>query len=174
MNKNNMETIITDSINSKSTFRVYFNYEENYYYYFPLQQNKEFFLGAEEIDFQINGFSIRRKQDIKSISDRDDLVNQILKNEHIFNEQLSPEIDISSWEKIFGSLKQRDKNIIIENEYSDFFWIGKIVSFTSESVNLLEFDADGIWEESPTSILYADITSVSFETRYIKYFSKYV
>jgi hypothetical protein len=36
------------------------------------------------------------------------------------------------------------------------------------------FDADGIWDEEPTEILFSNVTSVTFGSRYVEVFSKYV
>jgi len=36
------------------------------------------------------------------------------------------------------------------------------------------FDADGIWSEEPVKIGYNIVTSITFNSRYVDVFSKYV
>lgn len=36
------------------------------------------------------------------------------------------------------------------------------------------FDADGIWGKSPIKIPYAEITNITFSSRYIEIFSKHL
>ena len=70
-----------------------------------------------------------------------------------------------------------NRTIIVEEEHlneDSHFAIGCIPTVDSDHMLLQRFDADGIWDEEPTQIFYADITSVSFGTRYINVFSKYL
>ena len=77
-----------------------------------------------------------------------------------------------------NKLKEQNKNIIIENEKAEeddySFVIGRIIKATKTKVVMQHFDADGIWEEELYEIPYSKITSVSFDTRYVNVFSKYL
>ena len=57
--------IIEEGVNFQQLCRVFFKYEEAYRYYFPLKTGEKLFLGAEEDDFIIDGYSVRRFRDIK-------------------------------------------------------------------------------------------------------------
>ena len=76
------------------------------------------------------------------------------------------------------SLKEKNINIIIENEKAkeneDSFIIGRIIKATKTKVVMQHFDADGIWEEEFYEVPYTKITSISFGTRYVETFSKYL
>ena len=85
----------------------------------------------------------------------------------------APGIDISSWQSIFNSLRECGEWAIVENENEEIFHIGIILKAGKNKLTMREFDADGKWQEE-TKIPYKEITSVSFKTRYIKNFRKYL
>lgn len=174
MNRNNLLKILKNCEKNKEIVRLYFKYEDNYYYYIPLKIKEGFFLGAVEDDFLLDGYSVRRIKDIKSAELRDDLTSTIIKKEAILEKLVIPEIDLNSWENIFYSLSKVNKNIIIEDEYNEEFWIGKIIDINRDYVLFKYFDADGIWSEEPVKIGYNIVTSITFNSRYVDVFSKYV
>ena len=59
-----------------------------------------------------------------------------------------------------------------EDDYP--FLIGRIIKATKTKVVMQHFDADGIWQEELYEVPYTKITSVSFGTRYVDTFSKYL
>lgn len=69
-------------------------------------------------------------------------------------------------------------NIIVEKESLNDdeceFAIGKIVKVLKTKVIFKGFDADGVWQEDFYEIPYSQITSVTFASRYVDVFSKYV
>lgn len=174
MNRNNLLKILKNCEKNKEVVRIYLKYEDNYYYYIPLKINEEFFLGTEEDDFLLDGYSIRRIKDIESVEPRDDLTSTIIKKEGLLENLVIPEIDLNSWENIFSSLSKINQNIIIEDEYNEEFWIGKIIDVNRDYVLFKHFDADGIWSEEPIKIGYNIVTSIAFNSRYVDVFSKYV
>ena len=60
---------------------------------------------------------------------------------------ITPDIDISSWETIFNSIKKLDINLIVEKESLDDeeceFVIGRIEKVNKNSSQVRHFDADG-------------------------------
>ena len=178
MKKSEIKEIINRSIEQRNLCRIYCRYHLNYWYYFPLISNDKLLLGAEEYDFIINGYTIRRYVDITKVEIKDDKCIEILQSEGIVNSIKIPSIDISNWETVFSSLHKMDKNIIVEkeslNEDECKFVIGRIDRVYKKFVYVYHFDADGIWQEEPYRIPYTEITSVSFGTRYVETFSKYI
>lgn len=89
-----------------------------------------------------------------------------------------PTVDISNWETIFNSLKDLNSNIIVEKESLKDdeceFIIGRIDRVYKKFAYVYHFDADGIWQDEPFRIPYTEITSISFGTRYVETFSKYL
>ncbi|MBZ9685330.1 hypothetical protein G9F72_003065 [Clostridium estertheticum] len=178
MTKSEIKEIVNRSIEQRNLCRVFFRYDVNYRYYFPLISNDKLFLGAEEDDFILDGYSIRRYVDVTKVQIKEDKCVEILKSEGIIESIKTPNIDISNWETVFATLKKMNKNIIVECEslFEDEceFVIGRIDSVFKKFAYVCHFDADGIWQEEPFKIPYTGITSVTFGTRYVETFSKYL
>ena len=89
-----------------------------------------------------------------------------------------PQINITDWHSVFSSLAEMGFNIIVEKEsliYDECeFAIGKIDKVLKTKVLFKHFDADGIWQDECYEIPYSQITSVTFASRYVDVFSKYV
>lgn len=58
MTKAEMKEMVKRCIEQRNLCRMFLRYHENYWYYFPLVSNDKLFLGAEEDDFIIDGYSI--------------------------------------------------------------------------------------------------------------------
>lgn len=178
MNKAKIIKRIKNSIQEPAMCRCYFHYDNNYYYYFPLKLSTKLFLGVEEDDFLLDGYSIRRLKDLDKIEIRDDKCLEMAKAEGLIEQLSAPDIDIESWKTVFLSLQKKDKNIIIRHEDIDEseykFAIGRIENILDKKVVFHTFDADGIWQEDLLEIPFESITSVTAESRYINVFSKYL
>lgn len=159
-------------LNSYNFGRCYFKYDVYYRYFYILDCTEKIFLGAEEDDFLLNGFHIRRISDMKKIEIKNDLCVKINRENNLLENIEKPDIDLSSWNKIFKSLKKLNCFIIIENEYLGMFYIGSIEKAKKNSVVFHPFDADGIWFDS-VEIPYRKITNVIFGDRYSKGFEEY-
>jgi hypothetical protein len=158
--------------------RMSFRYGLNDFYCFPLLSNEKLFLGIEEDDFLLDGYSIRRYADLTKLQTKDDKCLEILKREGIIDQITTPDVDISSWEAVFTSLQKLHRNIIVERENlkeeERLFVIGRIERVFRKFAYVRYFDPNGVWEDEPDKILYTQITSVSFGTRYVDIFSKYL
>ena len=178
MNKADMIDLLQRSAEQKTLLRLYLKYDAYYSYWFPFGASPKLFLAAKEDDFIIDGFSIRRISDIKKIELKDDKCNEILKAEKVLDRLSAPEIDLTDWHSAFLSLQKLDKNIIIQHESLEEkewdYWIGRIEKVLKTKVVFRHFDADGIWQEEPYEIPFSRITSVTFDSRYVNVFSKYV
>ncbi len=178
MNRLEIKEFINSAIEPKKMCRIFFKYNYNYSYHFPLNVSDKLFLCANEDDFILNGFSIRRFRDIKKVEFKNDKCEEIIKREGILDNIKVPQIDITDWHSTFSSLSKLDMNIIVEKESLDEdeweFAIGKIVKVLKSKVIFKHFDADGIWQEENYEIPYSQITSVTFASRYVNIFSKYV
>lgn len=178
MTKAKIKEIVNNSVSQRNLCRMFFRYDVNYRYFYPLIANDKLFLGTEEDDFLLNGYAIRRFVDIKKVQIKDDKCIDILKREGVESSIQTPNIDISNWENVFKSLHKLNRNIIIEKESLDEkdweFAIGRIDRIFKKFVYFYHFDAEGVWLEEPYKIPYTDITTVSFGTRYVDIFSKYV
>ena len=178
MKKSDIKLLINNSVEQRKLCSVKFDYDDITWFVFPLSANDKLFLCANEADFIINGYSIRRFKDVKETEYQEGKILSMIKSEGILEKLIIPEIDMTDWQTIFASLKEQNKNIIVENEKAVenecSFVIGKIIKATKTKVVMQHFDAEGIWEEELYEIPYSKITSVSFGTRYVETFSKYI
>ena len=106
------------------------------------------------------------------------MCDQIIEKERLFSAVKIPDVNVDTWKSAFEGLKALDRNVIVEKETADGtndeFTIGRIQKICKDFVYVLHFDADGIWQDKPYKIKYSDITSVTFESRYVTVFSKYI
>lgn len=176
MRKSDIKDIVEKAINPRGLCQVLMKYNTYYELGFPIAVSDKLFLVANEHDFILDGFTINRFRDVKEAQIVEDKYLEIAKGEGLVDSIEIPDINISDWYSVFVSLQKRDKNIIVENEYDEdsFFAIGRINKVTKTKVYLEHFDADGIWEKELWGIPFTQITSVSFGTRYVEIFSKYI
>jgi hypothetical protein len=115
---------------------------------------------------------------LKSVRAKDDKCGEILKQEGVIDNVTIPLISVESWQSVFEDLQRAYENVITEieslNDNESDFVIGRIVKSGKQFVCIRHFDADGVWDSEPRKLAYADITSVTFSSRYIRMFSKYL
>lgn len=179
MKKSEISELITTHINNMRLF----NYERKRCfnsrdYGVFLYRSEKLILVQNENDFMLDGFSIIRFKDISDISLKGDFYEAILQKEGLIDKKNNPQIRLESWQTVFQDLMETRNNIIIENESisdDDFeFGIGKIEKVYRNSVHIRHFDAEGRWEKYSLIIPYSKITKVTFDSRYVNVFSKYV
>lgn len=173
MKKSKIVKRLSESITPHRMCRVFMDYDGEWYInYFPLKVNEKFFLGAVEFDFQLDGFRICPVSMISKAKIRKDKCLEIDVSEGVVDQLYTPKVNISGWKQIFRSLKEMNRYITVGVE--DFDYIGAIVGIKKHSVILKVFDADGVWQDEPVKIRFKDIQMVSFASRYVDVFSKYV
>lgn len=153
-------------------------YNKDDYHFFPLIMSEKLLLGAQEEEFQLNGCSIRRLQDVEKVKILDNFCGHISTKEAGVDVENVPKVDISDWFSAFTSLEKLGKIIIVEkeslHEKNHMFAIGKIEKVCRKHVCLRYFGPDGIWDDEQWKISYDDITSVTIGSRYAEVFSKYL
>lgn len=178
MTKKNIKEIVRKCMEERLLCRACFKYHTSYWYLFPLAMNETLFLSAGENDFIIDGYQIRRFRDIKKAETKNDFLHKIFLAEHVIDSITVPEVDICDWESVFRSLHIRNKNVIIETESlidsECEFTIGRIEKVFRRFAYVRHFDADGNWQDTPYKIPYNEITSLTFNSRYVDFYSKYV
>ena len=178
MTKTKIKELINIGLTQKKLCRVFLRYDAYYRYYFPLICSDKLFLGAEEDDFILDGYCIRRFKDVTKAQIKNDMCNKILELEGITDNLTAPDVDLENWEAIFKSLYKQNYNVIVEKESLDDdeseFVIGRIEKVYKRFAYVRHFDADGIWQPKPYKIPYVEITSITFASRYINVFSKYL
>ncbi len=178
MTKQEMKRIVNECMSKRSLCRTYFHYDPAYWYFFPLLADDKLFLSMEEDDFILDGYSIRRFRDMTKAEIKADKCADIFIKEAVIDSIVVPDVDISTWDRAFSSLQSIGKNVIVESEDIDreesWFIIGRIEKVYKSCCYVRHFDADGIWQDEPNRIEYGEITSVTFDSRYVNVFSKYV
>ncbi len=173
-----MREVLQESAARRQVCNVYFWYDRNYWNLIPLAMGDELFLSAEEDDFILDGYTIRRFRDLDDVVAKDDKCTEILQKEGVLATLQTPEVGIASWEQAFKDLQRLGGNVIVEVARPDAdefdFTIGRIEIILKQSVFVRHFDADGVWQDRPVKIYYGDITSVTFASRYVSVFSKYL
>lgn len=178
MTKTQIKELINSAVNSRKPCSVHLKYDAYYRYYFPLLVSDKLFLGAEEDDFILDGFHVRRFKDAIKAEIKSDKYLEIITAEGILDNLEIPDVDVTDWYSVFMSLSKMKKNVIVECEDEDpnkaGFAIGKILKVCKNKVYIKHFDADGVWENEPVEIPFSEITLVTFGSRYVETFSKYV
>lgn len=178
MTKQEIKEIMRKAAAEKKVANVFMRYNENYYNLIPLLVSDKLFLAINEDDFIFDGYRISRFVDVKKVRVKDDMCDQIIEKEGLLSTIKIPNVKVDTWKSSFEGLKALGRNVIVEKETADGtddeFTIGKIQKVYNDFVYMLHFDADGIWQDDPYKIKYSDITSVTFESRYVTIFSKYI
>ena len=173
-----MREVLQESAVKRQVCNVYFWYDRNYWNLIPLTLGDELFLSAEEDDFIVDGYTIRRFHDLDDVVAKDDKCTEILQKECVLAALPVPPVGVASWEQAFKDLQRLGGNVIVEVARPDGdefdFIIGRIEIILKQSVFVRHFDADGVWQDRPVKIYYGDITSVTFDSRYVSIFSKYL
>ena len=178
MTKKEIKKLIESAVSSRKLCGVTLKFDNRNSYVIPLSFGEKMFLSAVEEDFLLDGYSIRRFRDVTKAVLAGDMYQRIIKSEGLLDNLKAPDVDMTDWNSVFTSLSKINKNVIVESEDEDWeksgFAIGKILKVCKNKVYLKHFDADGIWENKPVEIPFSEITSVTFGSRYVETFSKYV
>ena len=178
MNLADKRNLLRESKGTYNLCKCVFSYTPNSAWYFYIVDcTDKLFYGAAEQDFILNGFEIRRISDLKKIEIMDIGYAKINEENKLLADLKKPQLDLSSWQTVFESLKALNVYVIIENENTkedlDFFHIGYIKDVKESCVIFSSFDADGEWTEN-IIIPYSKITTVTFNDRYSTTWRKYL
>lgn len=173
-----IRAVIGECVRGKKLMRAYFEYSDESFYLFPLLMGDGWFLSADENEFILNGYSVRRIADIDEAEIVDGLEFEILQREGVAGQLTVPLVDITRPESIFRSLAALRVNVIVDDEDCEdpaaAYTIGRIEKVCKSCVYIRHFDAEGVWEAEPRRIQYGDFTSITFGSRYVEYFSRYI
>lgn len=168
---------LEEAVASRGSLRLCFDYEDEASFLYPLAVGEHLFLGMEEFDFQLDGFTVRRLRDVEELEPVSGKYREIAVGEGLPEQLHTPCVELSHWGAVFTSLRRLGHCVIVERAYLEEghpFAVGLIRAVREDRVELLAFDADGVWEPEPWTIAFEDITSVTFDSQYIRVFSKYL
>lgn len=178
MKKFEITAVLEEACKQTLLCRMFLKADPNCYNCFPLKKSEDLFLYMDEQDFRLDGYVVRRIKDVVEISSKVDLTNDILESEGVTSEIKKIDIDISTWDRVLSYLSEKRCNAIFESEDRNSgqidFVIGRIEKKDDRYLFVRGFDVNGQWDEKPTRIAYSELVSVSFGTRYVEIFSKYL
>ena len=174
MKKQEKVDLIKSCIGTQAFLRMYFRYDENYWYYYPHAVSDTLVLGQEEDDFLLNGYQVRKLSHLQKVEVKNDLCIEINQWCGVTAQLADPGVAIGSWYELFSSLADREGFVIVQNDFDDRFAIGLIREVRKSRVSLLQFDADGVWDDDLTDIPYSAITCVKWNTRYDEAWYRYL
>lgn len=147
---------------------------------FPISMSDDFVLTTIITDFRDEGYAILRTKDIIDTysNEKDSFNEQICISEGLQNKIHQEYVkEIDSLKHIFLQLNDYDGFICVQCEQQlerCSFYMGKIVAIDDDNVSFKDIGMDGIWDDEIHSILYEDITQISFGDNYSKMYYKYV
>ncbi len=178
MKKYEIRQLLNDCISPPKLCSVQMKYNYHNEFYYPIKVSERLFLGAREEDFILNGYCICRIKDAVKAKIVGSKYLEINTEEGLPDKLVVPDVDITDWRSVFSDLDKANRNIIIEIEDTDLnnceFAIGRIVKVLKDRVRIKVFDCEGVWETELWEMLFSEITSVTFGSRYVDIFSKYV
>jgi len=145
----------------------------------PIDINSKFLLFQYIYDFYFDGFKLICLDDITSIErgEIEKFHDKVVKEEEkTINAEEVSNINIKDWKSFFQSIFEIGKMIDISLEWKEkgrAFFVGKVVSVSESSLELLEVYPEGTWYKETTSISYEDITMVSFNSNFCNMLGKY-
>ena len=170
--------ILRSCIHPTALCRVGFRYDLYPEQYFPLAVSDSLFLAVTEQDFQLDGYTVRRLSDIVTAEAVRGAYLAIHKAEGSLSKLFAPPVLLDSWRSVFTSLASSGEFVIAEENAirpsDSVFLIGKILRTGSNGAEMRCFDADGVWDGELTPISFSRITSVTFGSRYISTYAKYI
>ena len=95
MKKSDIKLLINNSIGQRQLCRVKFDYDDNTWFVFPLITSDKLFLCANEGEFLLNGYSIRRFKDVKKAEYQEGKILSMIQAEKIDKRTTIPDIDMS-------------------------------------------------------------------------------
>ena len=132
----------------------------------------------ETDDFKVDGYAIIRIDQIKKVrfNKSDKYFDKIMQWENLNKTVgIKHHIDLNNWQSAFKSLQNHGLSVIAEceAEHIDSFTIGPITKAGRKNIYITNFDIEGFFDDSPTSIDYESITRVAFDSEYLNIFRKY-
>lgn len=178
MKKFEISAVLDEACRQGLHCRMFLKADPNCYSCFPIKAGEDLFIYMEEQDFRLDGYVCRRVKDIIEISSKVDLTDEILKSEGVTVEVKDVDIDVSNWDGVLSYLSAHKMNAIFESESRDSgmldYAIGRIEKKDDRYLYVRGFDTDGKWEEKSSRIAFSELCSISWGTRYVDVFSKYL
>ena len=120
MKRSKKISVLRECMKNSHICRCFYEYDKSYWYYYINDFNDKFVLGQEENDFELNGYTIRKIDELQKAEIKNDICEEINRLNGVAGQIKTPEIDINSWQSIFNSLlTEKEKKVILLYYYED-------------------------------------------------------
>ena len=174
MKKQEKIDLIRSCIGTPAILRMYFTYDDRYWYYYPNAVSDSLVLGQEEGDFLLDGYHVRKLSQLKKVEVKDDLCSEINRWNGVSDTVRNPGVDVSSWASVFSGLMEFGKLVMAEDAINGQLELGFIRKLMKSGALLETVDADGVWSEDPIFVPYRILTHVAWDTRYTDTWHRYL
>lgn len=106
MKRSKKISVLRECVEKHHICRCFYEYDKSYWYYYINDFNDKFVLGQEENDFELNGYTIRKIDELQKAEIKNDVCEEINRLNGVAEQIKAPKIDISSWKSIFNSLRE--------------------------------------------------------------------
>ena len=129
-------------------------------------------------DFILDGLMVLRRSDITDIkcSATDEFQKELLVVERLFQRiPFEGQFNLHDWKSIIDQFSKQYELIILEDERPEVatFLIGKVQRISKSSVSVEYFSGVGNWDEKPSKIAFANISSCQVNTNYINVYQRH-
>ena len=177
---NEVEAVLAlkDCINKPAVCKIGFTKQGYDEFFFVLSVSDELFLGVCEKDFVLDGYTVRRVKDVKSVEAIRGTYLKIHQSEGNLSRLAMPPMEISDWKNVMRSALASGENVIIEGNAPQseerYFFVGKVLAVGEQGFKFRAFDGGGNWSEKAVTVPYTSLTALTFGSSYVTTYSKYV
>lgn len=158
-------------IETNKFVKVYLKAEDEPQDMVILKEVDKYYFAIKVVGFQLNGYSIFLKEQIKRINYYPDFYNDMLQKEYYFKLNSIQNIDLSSWKSICDSYYIR--NQFIEIKTSNNNAIGVIENLIEGTIKFKEFDIkEGLGSEQ-IAVDMNTLQSLTYDTAELSLIKKY-
>jgi len=144
---------------------------------FPLRLSDKLFLSVIDQDFQLDGYTVRRLRDIVLAEPVRGNYLRMHKAEGNLSRLHVPPVPLRDWREVCDTLAAANELIMLECDAENdelTLLCGKITAVALPAIRFLPFDGDGEWHTRPITILYRQIRAITFGSRYLTTYAKYL
>lgn len=129
-------------------------------------------------DFHWDGVYVFRIADVTEVSasDVNDFFGKVITEEELRRE-LPPTEALRGYRPLLKWAEDTGELVVLETESTQpdegDIWLGRVVSVSGDTVELIYIDATGCWDDEPSQVPVADITRMEVCSKYCRLFAKY-
>ena len=103
MKRSKKISVLRECARNKHICRCFYEYDKSYWYYYINDFNDKFVLGQEENDFELNGYTIRKIDELQKAEIKNDICEEINRLNGVAGQIKAPGIYKSPLLSLFNS-----------------------------------------------------------------------